>query len=233
MAVTRSYNCGVVGYHVRRIAEASFLALGFVNAPASIAPVGGTVPGAPFGTNPIALAVPRAEGGPLVLDQSSSVVAKSEIVVHRQRGEAIPLGWALDLATGQPTTDPAAALDGGTYGAGRRPQGRRPRLPGSDHGRLDDRREPVGGRLLLRRQCGRPAADRPVFFLAVAPGPIAGEAAEARLARLLAVIADQPGARLPGTRRAAARARTLAEGVVISGSPARARLLVYATTSTG
>lgn len=228
MAVTRSYNCGVVGYHVRRIAEAGFLALGFVNAPASIAPVGGTVP--VFGTNPIALAVPRAEGGPLVLDQSSSVVAKSEIVVHRQRGEAIPLGWALDR-DGQPTTDPAAALDGGTM------------VPAGGHkgaglaflveimaAWMTGASLSVDASSFADNAGGPPRTGQ--FFLAVAPGPIAGEAAEARLARLLTAIADQPGARLPGTRRAAARARTLAEGVVIPAA-LHGRLLVYATTSTG
>ncbi len=41
MAVTNSYNCGVVGYHVERLAENGLVALGYVNAPASIAPWGG------------------------------------------------------------------------------------------------------------------------------------------------------------------------------------------------
>ncbi|OYW96860.1 MAG: hypothetical protein B7Z14_19105, partial [Bosea sp. 32-68-6] len=94
LAVTNSYNCGVVGHHVERIAEAGLLALGFVNAPASMAPFGGNTP--VFGTNPIAFAVPRADAPPLVLDQSASVVAKSELIVHQQRGQPIPEGWALD-----------------------------------------------------------------------------------------------------------------------------------------
>jgi (2R)-3-sulfolactate dehydrogenase (NADP+) len=106
LAVTNSYNCGVVGHHVQRIAEAGLLALGFVNAPASMAPAGGTRP--VFGTNPVAFAAPRGDAPPLVLDQSASVVAKSELVVHQQRGEPIPLGWAIDK-DGNPTTDPAAA----------------------------------------------------------------------------------------------------------------------------
>ncbi len=41
MAVTNSYNCGVVGYHLERLAENGLVALGYVNAPASIAPWGG------------------------------------------------------------------------------------------------------------------------------------------------------------------------------------------------
>ena len=41
MSVVNSYNCGVVGYHVERIANHQLVALGCVNAPASIAPWGG------------------------------------------------------------------------------------------------------------------------------------------------------------------------------------------------
>lgn len=212
MAVTNSYNCGVVGYHVERIAGAGLLALGFVNAPASIAPVGGRLP--VFGTNPIALAVPRAEGPPLVLDQSSSVVAKSEIVVHKARGEAIPLGWALDRE-GQPTTDPAAALDGGTM------------VPSGGY-------KGVGLALIVELLAawatgaslsmeassfadntgGPPRTGQ--FFIGIDVGATAGNAdTPARLARLLDGMASQPGVRLPGDRRLAARARTAREGIAI------------------
>lgn len=211
LAVTNSYNCGVVGYHVERIAAAGLIGLGFVNAPASIAPAGGTVP--VFGTNPIALAVPRAGADPLVLDQSSSVVAKSEIVVHKARGEAIPLGWALDR-DGRPTTDPAAALDGGTMV----PAG------GAKGAGLALIVEVLaawatGASLSIDASSfaddtgGPPRTGQ--FFLALDPGPIAGPGAAARLERLFAAITDQPGARLPGSRRAAARIRTAREGVAI------------------
>lgn len=53
----------------------------------------------------------------LLIDQSASVVAKSEVTVHKRRGEALPEGWALD-ADGNPTTDPAAALGGSMVPAG-------------------------------------------------------------------------------------------------------------------
>jgi len=224
MAVTNSYNCGVVGYHVERIAAAGLLALGFVNAPASMAPAGGTV--AVFGTNPIAMAVPRGAGeAPLVLDQSSSVVAKSEIVVHQQRGAPIPLGWALD-AEGRPTTEPSAALAGGTM------------LPAGGHkgaglalvveilaAWLTGASLSIDASSFADNAGGPPRTGQ--FFLAVDPGPLAGAEAAARLARLLSAIADQPGARLPGARRLGLRARTAGEGV---GIPAAlyARILAYA-----
>ena len=56
MAIYNSYNCGVLGFHTRRIAEQNLIGLGFTNAPASIAPVGGIKP--VIGTNPYSMAAP-------------------------------------------------------------------------------------------------------------------------------------------------------------------------------
>lgn len=211
LAVTNSYNCGVVGYHVERIAKAGLMALGFVNAPASIAPVGGTKP--VFGTNPIAFAVPRADGEPLVLDQSSSVVAKSEIVVHDQRGEAIPLGWALDKA-GQPTTDPKAALAGGTMvPAGGYKGAGLALIVEMFAAWLTGAHLSIDASSFADNTGGSPRTGQ--MFIAIDPGPLAGPSAAARMAHLFAAITNQEGARLPGGRRAAARVRTAREGVKI------------------
>ena len=43
---------------------------------------------------------------------SPAVAARGKVRRAARRGEAIPLGYALD-AQGRPTTDPNAALDGG------------------------------------------------------------------------------------------------------------------------
>ena len=110
LTIRNSYNCGALGYHVERLATAGLLGIGFTNAPASIAPWGGTK--AVIGTNPFALGVPGVEEQPaFVIDQSASVVAKSEIMKRARDGDVIPTGWALD-ESGQPTEDPAAALKG-------------------------------------------------------------------------------------------------------------------------
>lgn len=211
LAVSNSYNCGVVGYHVERIAQRGLLALGFVNAPASIAPMGGTRP--VFGTNPVALAVPRAGAEPLVLDQSSSVVAKSEIVVHQQRGEAIPLGWALDR-DGNPTTDPKAALAGGTM------------LPaGAYKGAglaliveifaawLTGANLSIDASSFADNLGGSPRTGQ--CFIAIDYAAMAGDGAPERLERLFAAITVQEGARLPGGRRSSARKRTAQDGISI------------------
>ena len=116
LAVTNSYNCGVLGHHVEEIAEAGFVGLGFVNAPPSIAPWGGRKP--VFGTNPIALAAPLLNRPPLVIDQSSSVIARGEIMLHaHNRKSLFRKDWAI-TADGEPTTDPKEALKGSLLPSG-------------------------------------------------------------------------------------------------------------------
>ena len=110
LAVRNSYNCGILGLHTNRLAAAGLIGIGFTNAPASIAPVGGIRP--VVGTNPVALSVPDGAGGiAFSIDQSSSAVAKSEVMKHAREGKPIPLGWALDRE-GRPTTDPSLGLVG-------------------------------------------------------------------------------------------------------------------------
>mgnify|MGYP000032391563 CR=1 FL=1 len=75
----------------------------------SVAPFGAGEPF--FGTNPISIAVPVADRPPIVLDMSSSVVARGKIRMALLKGESIPLGWALN-EHGEPTTDPKEALKG-------------------------------------------------------------------------------------------------------------------------
>lgn len=110
LAITNSYNCGVLGYHTYRLAQAGLVGIGFTNAPASIAPSGGSKP--VVGTNPFSIAAPGADGQPaLLIDQSASTIAKSEVMKHAREGKVIPVGWALD-PDGNPTTDPNVGLKG-------------------------------------------------------------------------------------------------------------------------
>uniref|UniRef100_UPI0013D66CBB Ldh family oxidoreductase n=1 Tax=Proteus mirabilis TaxID=584 RepID=UPI0013D66CBB len=48
---------------------------------------------------------------PIVVDLALSTVARGNIVAAKQKGEAIPAGWALD-PEGRPTTDADQALKG-------------------------------------------------------------------------------------------------------------------------
>jgi len=210
-AIRRSHHCGAAGHPVERLAEAGLVAILFANTPAAIAPWGGSV--GVFGTNPIAFACPLPGRAPIVIDLSLSKVARGNILAAKQKGEAIPEGWALDAA-GEPTTDPEAALKGtmlplgdakGTalalmvelLAAG---------LTGANFAAeassfLDDKGPPPGtGQLIL----------------ALDPQALGGEGTLAHCARLAAAIEEQPGARLPGARRLALREKARQSGLAIS-----------------
>lgn len=63
------------------------------------------------GNNPMAIAVPSADGPPLVLDMATSATAMGKIRLADAAGRPIPDGWAVD-AEGRPTTDAATAIKG-------------------------------------------------------------------------------------------------------------------------
>ena len=211
MAIHNSYNCGVLGYHTARLAAAGLVGLGFTNAPASIAPAGGRRP--VIGTNPFSLAVPDEAGGAAILiDQSASVVAKSEVMKHAREGRPIPEGWTLD-PDGQATRDPELGLKGsmapsGGYkgvGIGLLTEVMAAALTGANLG-IDA--APFSG-----TKGGPPRTGQ--FFLAIDPAATAGGAFAERIAALVEAITEQPGARLPGQGRRAARKRSDQKGIVV------------------
>ncbi|SDD69318.1 Ldh family oxidoreductase [Ruegeria marina] len=209
MSVHNSYNCGVLGHHAERIAEAGLVGLCFTHAPASIAPTGGKQP--VIGTNPFSVAVPDGDGGALlVIDQSASVVAKSEILLRSRQGEPIEPGWALD-AEGNETTDAVAALAGSMlpaggykgFGVGLLAEILAAALSGAN---LSTEASPFSG-----TKGGPPGTGQ--FFVAIDPQAFGGDAFAASMTRLCASITAQDGARLPGRRRADNRRRIEEEGV--------------------
>ncbi|MCP1675253.1 (2R)-3-sulfolactate dehydrogenase (NADP+) [Natronocella acetinitrilica] len=213
MAVRRSYNCGVLGYHTEQLAAAGLVGLGFTNAPASIAPLGGTRP--VIGTNPFSLAVPGEHPGEiaLLIDQSASVVAKSEVMAHKRRGQPLPAGWALD-ASGQPTTDPDAALAGSMmpaggykgFGSGLMTEVLAAVLAG---GALGTQASPFSG-----TQGGPPGTGQ--FFLAMDPDSFSGSAFQPAVQGLIAAMDEQPGVRVPGRRRRDNRLRLRQAGIPVA-----------------
>ena len=109
VGVINSHHAGVLVDHLRVVAAAGLVGLGFANAPSAMPAAGGRHP--IFGTNPVAAIFPRRDEVPLMIDLSLSEVARGKLMVAAQQGKRIPLGWALD-ASGQPTTDPQAGMDG-------------------------------------------------------------------------------------------------------------------------
>ncbi len=109
VAVRNSNHFGTAMYFTLRAARAGFIGFLSTNASPSMAPWGGRTKA--LGNNPWSWAAPAGRHAPLVLDIANTAVARGKVYLARQRGEAIPLGWAMD-ADGRPTTDPQAAIDG-------------------------------------------------------------------------------------------------------------------------
>ena len=212
LAIRNSYNCGVLGYHTWRLAQEGLVGLGFTNAPASIAPSGGSKP--VVGTNPFSIAVPGEDGQPaLLIDQSASTIAKSEVMKHAREGKPIPVGWALD-ADGNPTTDPNVGLKGsmapsGGYkgvGVAILTEVMAAALTGAT---LGVHASPFSG-----TAGGPPKTGQ--MFIAIDPKATAGDAFSSGIAGLVQVIRDQSGAHLPGDGRRSKRLAAQSNGVAVN-----------------
>jgi LDH2 family malate/lactate/ureidoglycolate dehydrogenase len=106
---------GAAGYYTGRMAEAGFLGIAVCNTDAVMcAPFGGR---AVLGTNPISIGAPGSSGLGPQLDMATSEASHGKILVARDKGLSIPLGWGVD-AEGAPTTDPNAVLAGALLPSG-------------------------------------------------------------------------------------------------------------------
>jgi len=210
----RSHHFGVVGRHVERFAEMGLLALAFANTPKAMAPWGGRQP--MFGTNPLAFAAPQRSGPPIVVDLALSQVARGKILTAAQRGEPIPTGWAVD-DQGSPTTDAKVALKGALQPIG-----------GAKGAALALMVEALavaltGARFSSEASSFFDAEGRPPgvgqLIIAIDPDAFSGrEAFLDRLAVLAHTIEGDTGARLPGSRRLAAREQAQRQGVAVDAS---------------
>jgi (2R)-3-sulfolactate dehydrogenase (NADP+) len=212
--VVRSHHCGVVVDHLRPVAEAGLVGLGFANSPAAMPAAGGKH--AIFGTNPVAAIFPRASGAPLMIDLSLSEVARGKVMVAAKDGKPIPLGWALD-ADGQPTTDAKAALAGSMLplGAVSSPKGAMLALVvellvtaviGANFG--------FEASSFFVDEGNRPGIGQ--AFIVIDPSALAGrEGFLSRVDVLVAEMQSDDGVRLPGARREALRAKALTEGLEV------------------
>ena len=209
--ITRSNHAGAIGLHVERLAHAGLVGIMMANTPEAMAPAGGRR--AVFGTNPIGFAAPLTGCAPVVVDLALSKVARGNIVAAKQKGEAIPEGWALD-AEGRPTTSAEAAL-GGTMVAMGDAKGAAlalmvevlvAGLAGSHlafeaSSFLDEKGPPP--------QTGQ-------ILIAIDPAGLGHARFADRMTALAAAIEGQDGARLPGARRLALRAKAAVDGIVVA-----------------
>ena len=209
-AIHRSHHCGVAGVVVEKFAERGLVAMLFANTPAAMAPWGGDR--AVFGTNPIAFAAPREDAIPIVVDVSLSKVARGKIMAAKQKGIALEEGWALD-ADGNPTVDPAEALNGTMVPLG----------------------DAKGTALALMVELlaagitgANYAASATSFFdgegtppgvgqtiIVIDPSKTGGTAVISHIEELASEIEAQSGARLPGARRHSIKEELLVGGIEI------------------
>ena len=196
-AVTNSHHFGMAAYHLDPVAGAGMVGIACGNSPAAMPAAGGKR--AIFGTNPIAAIFPRTGHPPVSVDLSLSEVARGKLMVAADKGESIPLGWALDQ-DGNPTTDPKKGLAGSML--------------------------PVGGtkgamlalvvELLVTTLTGahfgaeadtffKPEGNQPQLgqvFIVIDPKSLGGDAVYSeRIEALLMAMLSEEGVRLPGQRR--------------------------------
>jgi (2R)-3-sulfolactate dehydrogenase (NADP+) len=220
-AICSSHHIGQAGRTVERLANSGLVALVVSNTPAAMALPGGTQP--MMGTNPLAFAAPLSGRPPLVIDLALSVVARAKIVAAQKAGKNIPADWATD-ATGNPTTDPTAALAGALSPIGG-PKGAAlalmveilcGALAGGQYGWqassfLDDRGgSPSVGQMII-------AFDPTAFGI---PDGTSNSSPRrgfsARMDVLLSAFASDPAVRIPGDRRLSSRERVRLHGISIS-----------------
>ncbi len=200
---------GPIGFFARHCARQGLIALCLANCYPLAAPFGALT--AVLGTNPIAVALPREGTEPLLIDLGTTATTFGECRLAIAEGRRLPEGVALDRE-GQPTTDPAAALESGAL------------LPFGGH---------KGYALALAVQAltsaftgasalPPPQGDYGFTIAAVRPDLLVErELYDRQLEKLLAAVKAsrpaEPGGevRLPGERAAAAREQARQEGIEV------------------
>jgi len=210
LSVRHSHHSGAIGQQLEPLARDGLIALAFSNAPSAIAPAGGKIP--LFGTNPIAFACPRDQGDPLLVDLSLSKVARGKVKLAADRGESIPDDWAIDI-DGNPTTDAKAALEGSMTPIGESKGAALALMIEILCAGLSDSNFGFEAGSFFTGDGAAPKVAQ--LFLVIDPSHFASGFSE-RVERILKLIEEQPGTRIPGQRRYALRQKAEAEGVNIN-----------------
>lgn len=213
LAINNCFHFSALWFEAERLTERGLAALIVTPSHSWVAPEGGNRP--LLGTNPMAFGWPRRDHLPYVFDFATSAAARGNIAVHELAGKTIPVGWGLD-ASGEPSTDPAAVLQGAMLTFG-----------GHKGSALSTMIELIAGPLIgdmtsaesTAFDAGHKAAPcHGELIVAFDPDTLGGtdrEKNDARAEALFSALVDQ-GARLPSQRRYEARQRSLQDGVRVS-----------------
>lgn len=213
LAIRRSHHYAALWPETEALAIEGLLGMAFVNSPPYMAPAGGKAPF--FGTNPMSFAWPRPDGGAVVWDQATAATARGELQIAKRDGHAAPEGAGIDR-DGEPTTDPAAILEGAQLPFGGYKGGAIALMVDLLCGPLIDE---VSSQEVADEDNGDGGpATGGELVLAIDPSHFGGANAIARGERLLDALSSMDGVRLPGDRRLAARAQTPTQGAAIPAS---------------
>lgn len=210
-ALVDAHHFSALWADVEPLAAEGLVALCMTSYMPAVAPAGARVPF--FGTNPMAFAWPRPDGTSLIVDQASAAMARGEVMLAAREGRTLPPGVGVD-ASGAATTDPAAVLKGAILPFGGHKGSGIALMVELLAGALIGQPFSVETAEADNKDGGPPRGG--IFLLALDParfGDPEGWLAHAEL--FLSRLGALDGVRLPGDRRAANRARSEAEGVVL------------------
>lgn len=108
VSVRHASHLGMLTFYAEKLAEDKLASIILTNTEPAMAPFGSAE--RILGTNPICLAAPSLPR-PIIVDMSSSVVARGKLLVAQAKNSPIPETWALDKL-GRPTTSAEEALNG-------------------------------------------------------------------------------------------------------------------------
>mmetsp|Transcript_9766 Transcript_9766/g.12187 ORF Transcript_9766/g.12187 Transcript_9766/m.12187 type:complete len:403 (-) Transcript_9766:598-1806(-) len=100
---------GALGYYLQKITGQGLIGVILAQSAEYVAPHGSSEP--IFGTNPLAVGIPRANDTALIVDMSTAAMSVAGVKEARSKGASLPDGVAFD-ADGNPTTNPTEALSG-------------------------------------------------------------------------------------------------------------------------
>ncbi len=103
VAVRNSSHFGAAFLFARMAMAHDMIGFATTNTVPQVAPTGGR--DKLLGTNPLCIAVPGGQRGPIILDMATSQTARGKVQMAITDGKAIPLGWGVDQDD-HPTTDP-------------------------------------------------------------------------------------------------------------------------------
>jgi ureidoglycolate dehydrogenase (NAD+) len=107
VSVFNSSHFGAAAYFALQASERGYIGLSFTHADSLTQSYGGTR--AYFGTNPICMTVPCKDEEPFCLDMATSLATWNKVLQHREAGQDLLPGWAVDSG-GSETLDAEEAV---------------------------------------------------------------------------------------------------------------------------